>query len=236
MKAYVSMCMIGRRGPGSTSLTQHLVAEFAGFDATFAQELMRLSEQDLLELPYSLSRLAHQISGADDIWRGSQFETGSIAEIDGDIQAHVLYEWHLASHEGSMREAAIRSISSRYWRAALRALMPWLEERRHRIITILTPALRLHLAPTGGVRHKTSRNGDRVIEIAIADLEYNDVVQMQLDRQNRLVVSDPRAKAAVDICFKVTKVRNDLAHMKRPNPDSIIDLVEGMDGLLRDCP
>ena len=227
--------MIGRRGPGSTALTQHLVAEFAGFDAGFAEELMRLGEHDLLELPQSLSLVAHRMSTSDAIWRESRFDTGSIAEINGDVQAHVLHEWHLASHEGPMQEAAGRSISSRYWRAALHALMPWLEERRHRIVTILTPALQVYLAPTGGVRRKTSR-GDRVIETAIADLECNDIVQMQLDQQNKLVVFDPHQKAAADICFKVSRVRNDLAHMKCPDPDAIVALVQAMDELLRDSP
>jgi hypothetical protein len=235
MKAYVGMRMIGRRGPGSTALTQHLVAEFAGFDAGFAEELMRLDEHDLMELPQSLSLVAHRMPISDATWRESRFDTGSVAEVNGDVQAHVLHEWHLASHEGPMQEAAARSIASRYWRAALHALMPWLEEMRHRIVTILTPALEVYLAPTGGVRRKTSR-GDRVIEIAISDLECNDLVQMQLDRQNQLVVFDPYQKAAADICFKVTRVRNDLAHMKCPDPGAIIALVQAMDELLRDTP
>ena len=135
-----------------------------------------------------------------------------------------------------MREAAARSIASRYWRAALHALMPWLEERRQRIVTILTPALEVYLAPTGGVKQKTSFRGDRVIEIAIPDLECNDIVQMQLNRQNPLVVFDPHQKDAADICFKVTRVRNDLAHMKCPDAEAIIALVQAMDELLRDSP
>ena len=97
MKAYVGMRMIGRRGPGSTALTQHLVAEFAGFDAGFAEELMRLDEHDLLELPHSLSLMAHRMPTSDAIWRESRFDTGSVAEVNGDVQAHVLHEWHLAS-------------------------------------------------------------------------------------------------------------------------------------------
>ena len=236
MKAYVGMRMIGRRGPGSTALTQHLVAEFAGFDAGFAEELMRLNEQDLLDLPRSLSLVAHRMSTSDAVWRESRLDTGSVAEINGDLQAHVLHEWHLASHEGPMREAAARSIASRYWRAALHALMPWLEERRHRIVTILTPALQAYLAPTGGVKQKTSFRGDRLIEIAIPDRECNDIVQMQLDRQNRFVVFEPLPKAAAEICFKVTRVRNDLAHMKCPDPDAIIALVQSMDELLQGAP
>jgi|GEM_PF-4180982 len=236
MRAYVGMRMIGRRGPGSAALTQHLVAEFAGFDAGFAEELMRLDEHDLLELPQSLSLVAHRMSTTDAIWRESRFDTGSVAEINGDVQAHVLHEWHLASHKGPMREAAARSIASRYWRAALHALMPWLEERRHRIVMILTPALEVYLSPTGGMMRKTSSRGDRVIEIAISDLECNDLVQMQLDRQNQFMVFDPHQKAAADICFKVTRVRNDLAHMKCPDPDAIVALVQAMDELLRDSP
>jgi len=176
------------------------------------------------------------MSTTDAIWRESRFDTGSVAEINGDVQAHVLHEWHLASHKGPMREAAARSIASRYWRAALHALMPWLEERRHRIVMILTPALEVYLSPTGGMMRKTSSRGDRVIEIAISDLECNDLVQMQLDRQNQFMVFDPHQKAAADICFKVTRVRNDLAHMKCPDPDAIVALVQAMDELLRDSP
>jgi len=234
MRAYIGMRMIDRRGPGSTALTQHLVAEFAGFDAGFAEELMRLNEHDLLGLPHSLALVAHRMPTLDAIWRESRFDTGSIAEVNGDVQAHVLHEWHLASHDGPMREAARRSIASRYWRAALHALMPWLEERRHRIVTILKPALEVHLAPTGGVKHKPSFRGDRVIEIAIPDLECNDIVQMKLDRERPLMVYSPHQKEAVDVCFRVTKVRNELAHMKCPDFEAITALIQAMDELLRD--
>ena len=194
---------------------------------------MQLGEQDLLELPHSLSLVAHRMSTMDVTWRDSQLATGSVAKVNGHYQAHVLHEWHLASHEGHMREVAARSIASRYWRAALHALMPWLEERRHRIVSILAPALQVYLAPTGGVMHKTMRGG-RVVEVPIDDLECNDIAQMNLDQENRFVVSDPSENAAIDICHRVTRVRNDLAHMKCPSSDAIIKLIQGVDELLRD--
>lgn len=232
MKAYVGMRMIGRRGPGTTSLTQHLVAEFSGFDASFAEELMRLSEHEQLELPESLGLVAHRMTTSDTVWTASRVETGTIAEVDGDVQAHVLHEWHLASHEGPMQEEAARSIASRYWRAALRALMPWLEERRHHIIKILEPELVRYLVPTGGMRIRYSARGSRSTEVPISALECNDVVSMKLDRDNPLVVSGSRQMAAVDVCFKVTRVRNELAHLRCPEPAAILELVQSMDQLL----
>jgi len=236
MKAYVAMRMIGRRGPGSTALTQHLVAEFAGFDAGFAEELMRLDEHELLELPRSLSQVAHRMPTSDAVWRESRLDTGSIAEVNGDVHAHVLHEWHLASHKGPMQEAAARSIAARYWRAALHSLMPWLEERRHRVVAILEPALAVHLAPTGGKKIRTMTRGGRTIEVSIADLECNDIVSMRLDRENPLLVSGAKQNAAVDVCHKVTKVRNDLAHLHCPDAGTTIALIQAMDELLRGTP
>ena len=233
MKAYVAMRMIGRRGPGSTDLTQRLVAEFSGFDAGFAEELMVLSEQDLLNLPHSLANVAHRLPTLDSVWRDSRLETGSIAEIDGGIHAHVLHEWHLASHEGPMREAATRDMASRYWRACLSALMPWMEERRHRVIDVLKPALEVHLAHTSGVRRRVTANQNKVIEVPIAELECNDIVQMKYDKPQAFMVSGIRELAAVDVCRKVVRVRNDLAHLKCPEPMAIVELVRAMDELLR---
>jgi hypothetical protein len=37
----------------------------------------------------------------------------------------------------------------------------------------------------------------------------------------------------VDVSFKVTKERNDLAHLKRPEAAAIIELVQAMDALVR---
>lgn len=232
MTAYVGMRMIGRRGPGSTALTQHLVAEFAGYDASFAEELMRLSEHELLGLPQSLALVAHRMTTSDTVWRESRLETGSVALVDGDVKAHVLHEWHLASHEGPMREAATRSIASRYWRAALRALMPWLEERRHHIIKILEPELERYLSPTGGMRIRYSARGTRSTEVPISELECNDIISMKVDRDNPFIVSGSRQMTAVDVCFKVTKVRNELAHLRCPEPAAIMELVQSMDQLL----
>ena len=232
MKAYVAMRMIGRRGPGSTELTQRLVAEFAGFDAGFAEELMLLSEHDLLNLPHSLAVVAHRLPTPDAVWRDSNLEAGSVAEINGGIHAHVLHEWHLASHDGPMKDAATRAMTSRYWRASLSALMPWMEERRHQIIDVLRGALDAHLAPTGGVRRRATANQNKVIEVPIAELECNDIVQMKFDRPHPLVVKSPAEQSALYVCSMVTKVRNDLAHLKCPAPTAVIELVRAMDALI----
>ncbi len=162
MHAYVGMRMLGRNGPGSTRLAQHLVAEFAGFDARFAEELMKLDEWALLGLPESLAQVAYQLPASDTVWREASTEAGSLAIFGDDWHAHVLHEWHLASHDGPMRPAAAKALRARYWRAALRALMPWLEERRHNILSILRPALQQHLAATGGRRQKVLPGSGKV--------------------------------------------------------------------------
>ena len=131
-----------------------------------------------------------------------------------------------------MREAAARSIASRYWRAALRALMPWLEERRHHIIKILEPELERYLSPTGGMRIRYSARGTRSTEVPISELECNDIISMKVDRDNPFIVSGSRQMTAVDVCFKVTKVRNELAHLRCPEPAAIMELVQSMDQLL----
>lgn len=231
MKALVGMRMVGRRGPGSTSLTQHMVAEFAGFDASFAERLMKLSEHDLLALPRTLSAIGHEMPSEDSRWRETSLESGTIAEIDGELSWHVLHEWHLASHSGPMREAALKSLSARRWRAFMHALMPWLEETRHGVIDILRPLLRKHLASSGGKRILTFEKSGRTTEIEINDLECNDIAGMYHDRP-RLEATTDLEKDALSVCRRVSRVRNELAHMRAPETNDVQELVRSMDELL----
>jgi len=131
-----------------------------------------------------------------------------------------------------MREAAVKSLASRRWRAFMHALMPWLEEARHGVVDILRPLLKKHLANTGGKRILVFERGGRTTEVEIDDLELNDIAGMYHDRP-RLTATSQREQDALDVCRQVARVRNELAHMRAPETNDVLGLVLSMDKLLR---
>jgi hypothetical protein len=214
MHAYVTLRMVGRRGPGSTSLARHLVNEFAGGDTLLAEELMALSPGELLELPSCLAKL-----------------TPAVSRLRRD--ADVLHDWQLA---GSLTEAATKArgrLASRYWRACVRSLLPWLEERRRPVIDLLRFDLEDYLYPTKGVWKKANpwRQGE-TRDIAIDDLEFNDIVAMTFNRDDPFAPSEPRSRQLIEGCKRAKAVRDELAHLRPPDARDIRDLVRTFDDVL----
>jgi hypothetical protein len=142
-----------------------------------------------------------------------------------------LYELYLSRHEGPDQRDATDWLKRRYWRACLRTLLPWLEERRSRVIGILRPALESHLKSSGGKAVRTTDSGFR-LETSLDDLEYNQIPG--LVRHERFDVSgNVRMSRAVDVCFAAKKVRDDIAHMRPPQPGDILALTSKMEEVLR---
>lgn len=215
MHAYVTQRLVGRRGPGSTSLARHLVIEFAGADPLVAEELMALHPNALLELPDALASMP-------------------LRDASSDRSSGALTDWLEVRAQTAGSEAARKRLEQRYWRACVRALLPWIEERRLAVIDKLRDSLEDYLFSTKGVWKKPMpwRPGS-FQEIAIDDLEFNDVVAMShRDSPDPFKGLDEVAKAAFAACLKVKKVRDAIAHMRPPAAADTREMIVALDALL----
>jgi len=227
MSAYVGLRMLGRTGPGSTKLLRSLVLEYSGFDVTLAEQLMSLSDDEILRLPDCLGMILER----DPVrWSSDSWLNGTHALVKGCKLRHPLHEWHLTLHSGPKQEEAKIASRKRYWRACVQTLTPWLEERRLQVLDIFRSPLDKLLAPTGGKLRRPLPNG-KAIEIERNDIEYNSIVG--LVHQGELVIpNDPASQQAFAVCKVAKFVRDDLAHLRAPNSQDILSLITTMDSLI----
>jgi hypothetical protein len=195
----------------------------------FAERLMSLSDDELLSLPAPLTQF---IDGDQLRWRDASWSKGTYATIEGKYCVHSLHEQYLAIHPGPRNDESKRAMNKRYWRACVRALTPWLEERRLKVLHFLKSPLDAYLAPTGGkLQREVAPNVTKMIERE--DIEYNSIVWLS-DQLRFQFARDPQAQKAVDICKLAKKVRDDMAHLRPPTVSHVCSLVTKMDGLLND--
>lgn len=215
MHAYVTQRLVGRRGPGSTSLARHLVIEFAGADPLVAEELMALHPNVLLQLPESLASMP-------------------LKDASSDQAIGALKDWLEVRAQAAGSGGAWKRLEQRYWRACVRALLPWIEERRLPVIDKLRDSLEDYLFPTRGVWKKPLPwRRDSFQDIPINDLEFNDVVAMShRDAADPFKGLDDTANAALTACFKVKRVRDAIAHMRTPAAADIREMILALDALL----
>lgn len=228
MSAYLAVRMANRPGPHTTGLLRRLVTEFAGFDAHLAEELISFSDMDLLSLPDSLHGLAAQ---AEERWRSGQWAALCYAEVAGKPIQHTLHEIHLSRHAGPERRSAQEALKRKYWRACVRSLLPYLEEHRALVIAPLRTALEAHAKRTGGKLVRTTFSGRRVETTSLDDVEYNQIPGLIFYEQ---FVAPPEAKArlAVRVCYAAKAVRDEIAHMRAPKPESIMELTSQLEAFL----
>lgn len=208
-------------------LARALIAEFASFDAHFAEGLMRMSEDELMQLPQSLGSLAASLPVSDTVWRQTSEERGTLTVIGGKTVVHTLHVWHLANHAGPHKDAAVKELDRKKWRAYLTALMPWFEELRHALIDELRSLLKLHLAPTHGVRVRAISSSGREVRISIDNLECGDIAAMTKD-DTPLRGRTLREREALNLSFKVARVRNEIAHLHAPQLEELQKLVDSL--------
>jgi hypothetical protein len=211
MYAYVALRMVGQNSPGSTSLTRHLITEFAGSDPILAEILMTLTPGELIRLPASLAQVLPYLP----------------------IDSSALLDWQLSRTQGASGVAAAKRLDRLYWRACVRSLLPWLEERRFILVDKLRPTLEQYLHSTKGVWKKEIPWQKTTIDIPIDDLEFNDVVAMSHRRSNPLTPTDQRAKHIISACRHAKRVRDALAHMRPPTANEIEDAVRTVEEVLR---
>ena len=218
MQTYVSYRMLGRRDFKTTSLLRHLVTEFASFDVSLAEDLIRMTNEEILGLPESLT---HLVAANEEKWATEDWIRGS-ASLTCPQETHTLREWYQAIHTSPLSDKGRDAVEKRYWRACIKAISPWIEERRHLVIKELRPVL-LQLEPNG--KFKKQIGIDDYEQVDIRDLEYNDLLYQKKGVRALNIKLTRRQVQAFDICFKARIVRNDIAHTRRPNLPSIKDLV-----------
>lgn len=220
--AYVTLRMVANTGPGSTRLLKHLVTEYAGFDVMMAEQLLGMDNSGILGLPESLTPLlgSAPLRWASDSWVGGTLMARS-------AQAHPLREWYVATHPGDQAAKYKRLSEQRFWRACLKAILPWIEERRPLIMEILDHLLIDLERRSGGPGKIPKKIGERYIEVGREDLELNDLYfffknQADLSRDET---------SAVNICKLAKWIRDDLAHLRKPATEKLISLITEMDML-----
>ncbi|MCG7967073.1 MAG: hypothetical protein JAY63_10775 [Candidatus Thiodiazotropha taylori] len=224
MQAYVSMRMINRQGPGSTRLLRSLVVEFAGYDPLFAERLIELSTAEILTLPQQLPVLF----GEDqERWRRGTWLSGAVSNAS-NIQ-HALHDYYLSQDGvGSEAQEASRRIEQRYWRACLKEIIPWLEERRQAIIQPFLSQLKQIAGSEGKIIIPIGNKGTR--EIDPVEIEYNNLVWFWYKQQLRS--TDSVQLHAINICKVAKSVRDDIAHLRPPDPQNLTDLIHEMDSYI----
>lgn len=226
MDAYVSIRMLDRSGPGSTRLTRSIVSEFAGFDVEVAEQLMQFDESQLVSVIDHLGVLLDEgaVRWKDDSWLARTRSTTAPGTT------HLLHDYFLSKHGSSeVREHAAKRISARYWRACVKTLTPWLEERRLKVIGFFAPQIgKIAAANNGKIPKPIGTN--RVVMVGPAELEYNNVVGMS--GAGAIMTATAEEQAALTVCKLAKYVRDDIAHLRMPAVTDIVRLIVEMDRLL----
>lgn len=232
MDAYVALRMLNRRGPGSTSLTRHIVSEFAGNDVDFAEKLMRLTEDQIVRV---IEHLPAMMSDDSERWRTRSWlhRTESVSMSTG---AHVLHDRFLMDNAATQEEKneARKRIEKRYWMACVNALTPWLEERRLQVIGYFNEGL-LQIAKENDGKiprpqGKDKQGNERIVHTDMDELEYNNIVGMCA--KGILSATTQEQMNALSICKTAKAVRDNVAHLRMPDPEDVIELVRKMDLLV----
>jgi hypothetical protein len=227
MDAYVGLRMISRPGPGSTRLVRTIVSEFAGFDVRFAERLIHLDDSQILGIREQL----HQLLGEDPYrWYPLEWLKGSASVVSS--VPHVLHDFYLSQHGAvPQKEEAAERISRRYWRACLKAVTPWLEERRNDVLRHFHAQL-VEIAskdPSHQIPVPIGNNKFRHVDPE--EVEFNNIVGLHYAK--KLHATSAQEQQALRICRSTKYVRDDIAHMRAPQTADLINLITEMDGLTR---
>lgn len=230
MDAYVAIRMLDRPGPGSTRLTRAIVSEFAGFDVELAEQIMRLNESQIVNI---MSNLGILMGDSPFRWRYDSWLWLTRSSCTPGM-THTLHDKYLSEHGPiSGRSRALDRIKQRYWRACVKTISPWLEERRKAVIGIFGTQINAEAANNNGMIPKfigKDRFGnDKFAQLDPEELEYNNIVGMI--RHGKLSATTVEEKCAESVCRLTKVVRDEIAHLRAPLPGDVIDLIREMDRL-----
>jgi hypothetical protein len=222
MEAYVAVRMMSRPGPGSTRLMRAIVAEFAGFDTHFAERLMAMDPSEVLSIQTHLRKLLDE---TPERWRTDSWLQGTRSHATKEH--HILHDQYLAEHGTQpQREAAQHRIARRYWRACVKVLTPWLEERKQKVLDIFKLHIQQRTEPDGTI---AVPRGSRVAYILPDELEFNNIVGMAYG--SGLNAQNSREMLALNVCKCAKSVRDEISHLRAPEPQKVIQLIQEMDVL-----
>ena len=225
MEAYVGLRLRGHIGPGTTRLCKGLITEFSGFDVELAERLIAMDESMILNIVEQLSAMMNQDPSR---WRSASW-LNRTCRSDPSIEFHVLHDQYLAEHGPvAQRDRARERIRRRYWRACVRALTPWLEARRLKVIEIFQKQIDAIAAANNGKIPKPLK--DRIIYVDPAEIEYNNIVGMYFAKE--IETNSQDEIQGLRVCQIAKRVRDDIAHLRMPDPISIGSLVREMDNLI----
>ena len=230
MDAYIAIRMLDRPGPGSTRLTRAIVSEFAGFDVELAEQIMQLNESQIVNI---MSNLGILMGDSPFRWRYDSWLWLTRSSSAPGVH-HTLHDKYLSEHGPvAYRAQALDRIKRRYWRACVKTISPWLEERRKPVISIFGAQIKAEAARNGGTipkfTGKDKFGNDRFVQLDPEELEYNNIVGMI--RASKLSVTTVEEKCAERVCRLTKGVRDEIAHLRAPSPADVGDLISEMDRL-----
>jgi hypothetical protein len=230
MDAYIAIRMLSRQGPGSTRLARAIVSEFGGFDVELAERIMQLGESQIVNIIPNLPGL---MTDGPLRWRYDSWLEGTRSS-SAEGATHSLNDVYLAEHgpiEG--REGAKSRLKQRYWRACVKTLTPWLEERRLTVIRMFDSHISREAAFNNG-KIANPADGRRVRYLDPGELEYNNIVGMC--KAGTIVPATTQESCAEYVCRLAKAVRDEIAHMRMPELNDIVRLIREMDRLLIPMP
>lgn len=226
MDAYVALRMLSRPGPGSTRLSRAIISEFAGFDVELAEQLIQLDESQIVNIVDNLGVL---MGAGPYRWRSDSWLMRTRSSSAPGM-THVLHDCFLSEHGlPDEKEKAASRVKARYWRACVKTLTPWLEERRVRVIEYFSSEIQ-RLASTNNGKIAKPLPNNKIIYIDPAELEYNNIVG--ISRNAGLSINTADQAAALSICKTAKDVRDDIAHLRMPKPENVSRLINEMDRLV----
>ena len=148
---------------------------------------------------------------------------------------HALYDKYLSEHGAiEVRDEAVSRIKRRYWKACLKSISPWLEERRKAVVSVFSKQLNAIAAANNGKIPRyvnTDKVGNkRYVFVDQADIEYNNIVGMV--KFGEITSTTVDEQCAESICRYTKAVRDEIAHLRAPLPGDVSDLIREMDRLL----
>ncbi|MGL3107249.1 hypothetical protein [Bradyrhizobium sp. BR 1432] len=129
VQLYVSTRMHGRNGLGPTNLFERIVVEFAGWDASLADQLCKWSDADLLHPYAGLQRIARMWERTSLSWKAGTEDMFGARRLP-----HILQHVSIGDSE---------EITRRLWRAHVSEIFPWLEEMRAALIDEFRESIKL---------------------------------------------------------------------------------------------
>lgn len=222
MEAYVRLRMINRTGPGPSRLYQTIISEFAGFDVSFAERLISLSDDKIINIR---SHLKHIASDDARRWSKDSWVNGTRSLVTPDH--HVLREQYFVNYGNDQDAKYYESrINQRFWRACLKEITPLIEQKKHELIAPFLPQIQALASGNSQDLIKVPR-GNRDQFIPIDELEISNIVGMV--KGNEIKATSPGEKAALAICYLAKRVRDPIAHMRAPKVEEVIDLLNQLD-------